>query len=80
VSRFLLFFYFIALSTHSLASRNPYADQDDYGGPSFGIIFLFTLVPILLWEFAKFLQNKDKNDEVKRFEKEKNFENILIES
>ena len=71
MSRFLLFFYSIALSTHSLASRNPYADQDDYGGPSFGIIFLFTLVPILLWVFAKFLQDKDKNDEVKRFEKEK---------
>ena len=71
MSRFLIFFYFIALSTHSLASRNPYVDQDDYSGPSFGAIFLFGVLPILLWILGKSLQDKDKNDEVKRFEKEK---------
>lgn len=70
MSRFLLFFYLIALSTHSIASRNPYADRDDYG-VSFGFVFLCGIVPILLWVLGKYLQDKEKTNEVKRFEKEK---------
>jgi hypothetical protein len=71
VSRFLLFFYVLMTSTHSLASRNPVVDQDGYVGPGFAWIFLFGVVPILFWVFGKFLQNKEKNDDVKKFEKEK---------
>ena len=69
--KFLFFCNAMTLSIYSFASRNPVVDQDDYSGPSFGAIFLFGVLPILLWILGKSLQDKDKNDEVKRFEKEK---------
>jgi hypothetical protein len=58
-------------STYTLATRNPVVDQDGYVGPGFEWIFLFGVVPILLWVFGKISQDKEKNDDVKKFEKEK---------
>lgn len=55
----------MALSTHSIASRNPYADREDYGGSgNFGLIFLFTVVPILFWAISKFLKKNSANKSI----------------
>jgi Na+-transporting methylmalonyl-CoA/oxaloacetate decarboxylase gamma subunit len=61
---------FFSNSNFAYANRNPYSEGG--AGSSFAMVFLFGVIPVLLWLLGKFLNSSEKKEEKKEEKNPKN--------
>ena len=58
---YLFVLTFFSNSNFAYANRNPYSE--DGAGPSFAMVFIFGVIPFLVWLLGKFLNSSEKKEE-----------------